>query len=74
MSMRWESEQNQNLQLAALHQLDDVIEQDVAVPLTEAVDIVGHLDTQTGVVGLSRCQGAQRCAGVVAPSRRSGGR
>lgn len=31
----------------ALHKLDEVSEQDVSVPLTEAISIVGHLKTHT---------------------------
>lgn len=33
----------QNSQVTALHQLNDVIEQHIPVPLTEAIDIVRHL-------------------------------
>lgn len=33
-----------DLHFAALHQLDEVTEEDVTVPLTEALCVVGHLE------------------------------
>lgn len=68
----------QYLQLTALHQLDDVIEQHVSVPLTETINIIRHLDGQTADEWTDRQTGVRQsrwsCDQVHSlPCRRSGG-
>lgn len=44
-----------DLHFTALHQLDEVGEEDVSVPLAKALSVVGHLEDRQTLSDISMC-------------------